>query len=308
MKKSAILFFLLITIIAFPCSAQSDSVSLPEMSEFWQAYPLLSNSIELPDVQELWMVNPEMPFGPEGFIGLPIAQAEPSPEPLADPSEGVPEEEEIPASLIENKHFLESQRLKTLSEEAFEYGDYDLAASLAAQAAKEAELSDEYVALRLLQKRTNDAIFAANSRLNWARSINAEKSHPDRMESAENFYNDAISLRANSQWEAARESADKVVQLLADVRDVMPLPKTYIVRTWAETRDCFWNIAGYSFIYGDPTKWPQLYEANKSKLRQPNNPHLLHPGTVLTIPSLRGEYREGAWVKGRSYDPLPSRR
>jgi len=85
-------------------------------------------------------------------------------------------------------------------------------------------------------------------------------------------------------------------------------PASYKVRPWAETRDCFWNIAGYPWVYNDPTKWPVLYEANKTKLKRPNDPNLLNIGIVLTIPSLRGEIREGIWEKGRSYSPLAKRK
>ena len=42
-----------------------------------------------------------------------------------------------------------------------------------------------------------------------------------------------------------------------------------------------WNIAGYKHIYGDPTKWPQIYRANRDKIE---NPDLIYPGQVLVIP------------------------
>jgi hypothetical protein len=74
------------------------------------------------------------------------------------------------------------------------------------------------------------------------------------------------------------------------------LPAQYTVRLWKATGDCFSSIAGMPFIYNDPYKWRVLYEANKSKLPKPNNPHLIYPGTVLEIPSLEGETRSGIWV------------
>ena len=105
----------------------------------------------------------------------------------------------------------------------------------------------------------------------------------------------------------ALELARKVLGELASVQEATPLPQRYKVRPWAETRDCFWNIAGYAWAYGDPTKWKLLYEANKAKLPHPENPNLLRVGTVITIPSIRGEYREGLWEKGKTYSPLPGR-
>jgi len=62
-----------------------------------------------------------------------------------------------------------------------------------------------------------------------------------------------------------------------------------------DARDCFWRIAGYPFVYGDPWKWHRLYEANKEKIPQPENPDLILPGIILTIPNLEGELRSGTW-------------
>jgi nucleoid-associated protein YgaU len=62
-----------------------------------------------------------------------------------------------------------------------------------------------------------------------------------------------------------------------------------------------WNIAGYSWVYNEPEKWRLLYEANKSKLPEPDNPNLIEPGMVLDIPSDKGETRQGMWESGRAY-------
>jgi nucleoid-associated protein YgaU len=73
------------------------------------------------------------------------------------------------------------------------------------------------------------------------------------------------------------------------------LPAFYTVRLIESARDCFWRIAEYPFIYGDPWKWKILYEANKDKLPVPENPDLILPGIVLSIPSIAGETRSGHW-------------
>jgi len=207
----------------------------------------------------------------------------------------------VPVSLRNNEHYRESERLKQLSEEAFEYGDYDAAANYAAEAAKAARRSDEYVAFHLLMREVNTAIFAANTRLNWASSVGADKTYADRYSAAQGAYAQAINHRADGKWNESLAEAKKVLSLLSDVRETVPLPATYVVRPWATTRDCFWNISKYSFVYNNPTLWRNLYNANRTKLRRPDNPDLLHPGIVLTIPSINGEYREGRYVPGRSY-------
>ncbi len=44
--------------------------------------------------------------------------------------------------------------------------------------------------------------------------------------------------------------------------------------------DCLWNIAKKDYIYNDPFKWPQIYEANKDKIKDPD---LIYPKQVFTI-------------------------
>lgn len=56
---------------------------------------------------------------------------------------------------------------------------------------------------------------------------------------------------------------------------------SYTVGTWAEDRDCLWNIAGKESTYGDPLMWPKIWLANNEQIR---NPDLIFPGQVLTIP------------------------
>ena len=80
-----------------------------------------------------------------------------------------------------------------------------------------------------------------------------------------------------------------------------PLPAQYTVNNWNVSRDCLWNIAAQPWIYNDPRKWMILYNANKSKFPDPNNPNLIEPGMILDIPSISGEVRQGLWIEGRSY-------
>ena len=35
-------------------------------------------------------------------------------------------------------------------------------------------------------------------------------------------------------------------------------------------------------VYGDASKWPKIFEANRDKIK---NPDLIHPGQVLTLPA-----------------------
>jgi nucleoid-associated protein YgaU len=77
-----------------------------------------------------------------------------------------------------------------------------------------------------------------------------------------------------------------------------------VVREWAETKDCFWNIAGLAAVYGDPWRWEQLYQFNKPKMKNQDNPNLIYPGMIIEIPSLKNEKREGTYEVGKTY-PTP---
>jgi hypothetical protein len=57
-------------------------------------------------------------------------------------------------------------------------------------------------------------------------------------------------------------------------------PGYYTVGVWPP--DCFWSIAG--FVYGNPYLWRVLYEANRDKLEDPDNPNNLKSGVILKIP------------------------
>jgi len=105
-----------------------------------------------------------------------------------------------------------------------------------------------------------------------------------------------------------RDQIPPVEQLLAQVREkasqkataapVSQGSNSYTVRLVPGNRDCLFKIAGYDFVYGDPTKWTMLYRANESiikkkydryakKVPQSKYSHpedLIFPGQVLDIP------------------------
>jgi hypothetical protein len=213
----------------------------------------------------------------------------------------------IPANIRNNQYYLESLRLTQLAQEAYDYGDYDSSTQYATEALRYAQLSDEYVALQLKIKETNDAITAAKTRLDWADSVGAPTRYPAEYNQAQTAYEEAVAERAAEAWDPAIDAAHRVVAALAYVQEApagTPLPAQYTVRPWAISRDCFWNIAGRPWVYGDSAQWRLIYNANRAKLPQPDNPDLIHPGLILDIPSIGGEVRQGMWDPGKTYDPL----
>lgn len=79
------------------------------------------------------------------------------------------------------------------------------------------------------------------------------------------------------------EFYNRVVDLGKQIKGLYREKKitTYTVGTWAENRDCLWNIAGKMEIYGDPHMWPKVWQANTDIIR---NPDIIFPGQVLQIP------------------------
>lgn len=78
------------------------------------------------------------------------------------------------------------------------------------------------------------------------------------------------------------EFFDKIVSIARDIKGLYREKKIsgYTVGTWAQDRDCLWNIAGKMEIYGDPFQWPKIWQANTDIIR---NPDIIHPGQVLKI-------------------------
>jgi hypothetical protein len=214
--------------------------------------------------------------------------------------------EEIPHSIRNNQYYLESLRLTQLAQESYEEGDYDASTAYAEEAIRFARLSDDYVALQLKIKKTNDAITEAKKALNRTVSSGAAKLYPSEYDDAEMYYNTSLTARSDEEWDAAFDAANRVFEILAYIQpsDGKILPAYYTVRTWPASGDCLWNIAGRPWAYNDPTKWRIIYDANKSRMPQSGNPDLINPGMTLEIPSIRDEERRGLWVEGIRYEPL----
>lgn len=219
---------------------------------------------------------------------------------------------EVPLPLSENQYLLESLRLTALARESYEEGDYDASRDFAKEALRYARLSDEYVGLRLKIREADQAIAAAESRLEWAAAADAPQNHPKEYALANVHYQIARTARGDEDWDEAIAAANRVLLTLAALdpdidTDTAPaegrgaLPARYTVRPWNVSRDCLWNIAARPWAYGDSSQWRVLYNANKDKLPNPNNPNVIEPGTVLDIPSIHGEVRRGIWDPNRSY-------
>ena len=217
----------------------------------------------------------------------------------SDSSVSEEEEHQVPEGIRNNEFYLESLRLTNLAHETFEFGDYDASAGFAQEAIRFAQLSDEFVSAQLLAE--------AKRLLDWADANDIANQNPSDYNESKDYYEASQEFHYNDEWNEAIPLSIKAIGILAafeteTVDDgVAPLPSQYTVRPWNVAKDCLWNIASYSWVYGDPQMWRHLYEANKSIMPDPDNPSLIEPGMVLEIPSIRGEFRQGMWSADRTY-------
>ncbi len=226
----------------------------------------------------------------------------------------------------DNPHYINLLRLEVQAARAYEDAEYDDAVRLAREARQEAALAEAWAEAMVLRFRANSMITVARNELTRVRALDAASRYPDvyrtaqqNFERAERLFregHDAVTARnyttADSRYQESYDLASTARTAVADIGPAPrpeptpepapepepgppPLPRYYVVRLIPERRDSFSRIAEYEFVYGDAYKWRVLYEANRDKIVNPDNPHLIHPGQVFEIPSIDGEEREGTW-------------
>ncbi len=224
-------------------------------------------------------------------------------------------------SLLDNEFYNQAKDDLAKGDQAMQAGDYDLAASLAAQAEENLAKSDEYVATSLMFYRANGWLGQANDRIAYAKSIKADMNFKDAYDTAVTAAGGAKDALDAKDYDKSIGLSKDALAALVNIAPVVvkapppppppaaeptPLPQYYTVQLVISKRDCFWRIAGFPFVYNDPWKWRLLYDANKSLLGKPGNPNLIAPGQRFVIPSASGEKREGDYdpeVKYPTYSP-----
>lgn len=194
------------------------------------------------------------------------------------------------------------------AQNALDAGEYVLAEEYAAKAEENARLSEEFVKKMLAKADCDTVMKQASKKLDYAKSINAERNFPMAYSSAQKAFASAQEAYNGEDYISATAFARQVLDALADIREITPLPEFYVVRPWAETKDCYWNISGRPYVYDNPLLWENLYQANKTNMPKPNDPNLILPGMKMKIPSITGEYREGVYNPSKKYDPYSANR
>ena len=188
------------------------------------------------------------------------------------------------------------------AEVAFDNGEYDLAVEYSMLAAQNSELSEAYVNTMIAKADASKQIKYAQNQLAWAEKVHGDIYYPMTYTAGKAALDVALLAFEKENYAAANLFAKEALNYLAEIKEVTPLPQYYVVKPWAETKDCYWNISGRPYVYNNPTLWENLYQANKDQMKDPSNPDLIYPGMKMEIPSITGEYREGVYDSKKSYD------
>jgi nucleoid-associated protein YgaU len=206
------------------------------------------------------------------------------------------------ASYTENDYQVRSRTYTKQATEAYDSGEYEKAVEYSRLAEEQAELSRAYIKKMMAKAEADKNIRLANNRIAYAESIHAPVNFPMAYSAANNEIETAQADYESENYESAADAALRAIEALAGIREITPLPKYYVVRPWAQSKDCYWNISGRPYVYNNPRLWENLYQANKDAMPDPANPNLIHPGMKMLIPSLSGEFRDGTFDVNQKYE------
>lgn len=212
------------------------------------------------------------------------------------------------ASYSNNEYQKKARELTTLAQEAFDEGNYDKAIELTAQAEDYAEKSQAYIQMMIAKSDAEKQMTIAKNQQSWALRVRGDVNYPMAYSAGTKSLENGQIAFDKEDFVGASAYAIEAIQAFSSIEEVTPLPQFYIVRPWAENKDCYWNISGRSYVYNNPTLWENLYQANKSKMKDPANPDLIYPGMKVEIPSITGEYREGTYSPKAEYQTFNANR
>lgn len=212
------------------------------------------------------------------------------------------------ASYTNNEYQKKARELTALAQEAFDEGDYDKAIELTAQAEENAEKSQAYIQMMIAKADAEKQMTIAKNQQAWALRVRGDVNYPMAYSAGTKSLENGQIAFDKEDFVGASAYAIEAIQSFSSIEEVTPLPQFYIVKPWAETKDCYWNISGRSYVYNNPTLWENLYQTNKSKMKDPANPDLIYPGMKMEIPSISGEYREGTYSPKAEYQTFNANR
>lgn len=205
-------------------------------------------------------------------------------------------------SYVNNTYQKLADEYNRKAQNALNAGEYELSVEYAQKAEENALLSRAYIDMMIAKADADKQMTLAQNKIDWAQKIYADRNFPMAFSAAQTAMENAKREYTAEDYKSASSYAKQVTDVLADVYEITPLPQFYVVRPWAQTKDCYWNISGRPYVYNDPRLWENLYQKNKGEMPKPDDPNLIMPGMKMEIPSLTGEFREGVYSPSKSYD------
>ncbi len=198
--------------------------------------------------------------------------------------------------------------------EAMTAGDYEKASELAKSASIEYQKSLDFANVQTLKFKAANAITMAQNGIDMVTGSTNAKKFTKEIVKAKDLLKEAKTLFAAGTWIDSRTKAQESLAVIQSITGTavavkdnssITLPKYYVVVGRSVNTDCYWNIAKMPEVYGNPHLWNRLYQANKIKMKNPENPGLIYPGMIIEIPSLGTEKRDGTYETGKVYPKLP---
>jgi len=127
---------------------------------------------------------------------------------------------------------------------------------------------------------------AAENKLNDGKKLVDEKKYKD----AKPVLEDAASLADTARDKALAAKKASAKKEVAAAPVPAPAPAAPAAKPAEKPKfeehvvvkgECLWKIAGDKNVYGDPYKWPLIYDANKDQIKNPNR---IYPKQALKLP------------------------
>ena len=110
--------------------------------------------------------------------------------------------------------------------------------------------------------------------------VNADEQDADYLALAQSFWEKGVTARNAGRFDLA-DDYFRQAQAYIDVHESNAVSRTYTVVYRQIATDSLWRIAERPEIFANPFLWPKIWRANRRIIQ---NPDLIYPGQILTIP------------------------
>ena len=135
------------------------------------------------------------------------------------------------------------------AEVAFDNGEYDLAVEYSLLAEENSKLSEQYVNTMLAKAEATKQIKYAQNQLAWSEKVHGDIYYPMTYTAGKAALDAAVAAFDKEDYASATVFAKESLKYLAGIKEVTPLPQYYVVKPWAESKDCYWNILLIFYTY-----------------------------------------------------------